>query len=211
MKQSIVWITIFSVAALGIAACTKEPAKNLSAEESRIYITNGDSTVQFSSFHTFSIADSVAVIDNNKLSGRDRTNVDLAFIQAVREQMQLRGFTEVDKGQSPDLGINVSRIYNTYTGILTYPDYWGGYNNYYDPYYWGYGGSSYYFPPYYDYYQVTEGALSIDLLNLKQAAPTNKIEGVWQGLIRGSGIFTQPAAAQVKALFDQSVYLSSNQ
>ena len=201
--------------ALGIgslASCTKEPLKNLTAEESRIYITDRDSSVDFSSFKTFSVVDTVSVIDNGQLSGRELTSWDAAILNAVAAEMEERGFTLVARTQNPDLGVNVSRIYNTYNGVMSYPDYWGGYGSYYDPYYWGYPGSSYYFPQRYSIYQITEGAASIDLLDLKEANTTKKIRGVWNGLIRGTGVFNvNNASSQVSALFDQSPYLKANQ
>jgi hypothetical protein len=127
-------------------------------------------------------------------------------------KMQERGFVRVSKDQEPDLGINVSRLYNTYTGVVSYPDYYGGYYDFYDPFYWGYGGSSYYFPTYYDFYQVTDAALSIDILDLKNAKINNRIVGIWNGLVRGSGIFRSTnTEAQINALFNQSPYLKTQQ
>ena len=96
-------------------------------------------------------------------------------------------------------------MYSTYQGIVEYTDY---YYDYWDPFYWGYGGSSYFFPSYYGVYQVTEGALSVDMLNLKDAATTNQLKSVWNAFVRGSGIFSSGNVnSQVKALFDQSPYL----
>src|SRR6476661_4967885 len=84
--------------ALGIgslASCTKEPLKNLTAEESRIYITDRDSSVDFSSFKTFSVVDTVSVIDNGQLSGRELTSWNAAILNAVAAEMEERGFTRV--------------------------------------------------------------------------------------------------------------------
>jgi hypothetical protein len=201
--------------ALGIgslASCTKEPLKNLTAEESRIYITDHDSSVNFSSFKTFSIVDTVSIIEDGQLSGKQLTAWDASILNAVAAEMIARGYTQVGRSENPDLGVNVSRIYNTYNGVMSYPDYWGGYGSYYDPFYWGYPGSSYYFPQRYSIYQITEGAASIDLLDLKTASTTKQIRGVWNGLIRGTGVFNvNNAPSQVKALFDQSPYLKANQ
>ena len=201
--------------ALGIgslASCTKEPLKNMTAEESRIYITDHDSSVNFSSFKTFSIVDTVSIIEDGQLSGKQLTAWDASILNAVAAEMTARGYTAVDRSQNPDLGVNVSRIYNTYNGVMSYTDYWGGYGGYYDPFYWGYPGSSYYFPERYSIYQITEGAASIDLLDLKTASTTKQIRGVWNGLIRGTGVFdVNNAPSQVKALFDQSPYLKANQ
>lgn len=207
MKRNCVSIAIVLGVLLAAVGCTKDPLKDLSAEESRIYITQRDSTVIFPSFKTFSIADSVAYINNNQVVSRF-SDVDAQFISAIRAKMKERGFAEVPRSQNPDLGITVSRVYSTYQGIVEYTDY---YYDYWDPFYWGYSGSSYFFPSYFGTYQVTEGALSIDILNLKDARRTNQIKSIWNGFIRGSGIFNSSTAnSQVEALFAQSPYLKSN-
>lgn len=202
-------------AALGVmvvSSCTREPLNNLNGEEGRIYITHHDSTVNFANYSTYSISDSVAVVDNNKLTEKSRSGGDLASINAVKDQMAQRGFKLVDRDQNPDLGLSVSRVYNTYSGVVSYPDYYGYYNGFWDPYYWGYGGYDYYFPTpyYYGTYQVTEGALSVDLLDLKDARSTQKIRGIWNGLVRGTGVFQGNAAVEVQTLFKQSSYLRTS-
>ena len=209
MKQRLLaGATILALLAVG---CRKEPVNNLTTEESRIYLTNHDSTVSFSTYETFSIADSVAVIDGNHVSGQFNTT-DQAFVAGLRSKMQQLGYTEVTKAEHPDLGISVSRIINTSTGIINYNDYWNDYGSYYDPFYWGYGGYGYGSPGWgFATYQVKEGLLSIDMVDLKNAGTNNQIKVVWNGMIRGSGIFdATTAASQVNALFDQSPYLSKN-
>lgn len=195
------------------SSCTKDPMDNLSEEESRIYITNRDSSVNFSTYKTYSIVDSVSVIDNNRMTGKQTTAWDLAAVAAVRSAMESRGFVRVDKSQNPHLGVNISRLYNTTTNLVDLNNYYGGYGGWYDPYYWGYSGYGYYFPPAYAYTQSTEAMASIDVLDLKNASSTGTIKGVWNGLIRGSGIFNSSGAVNtgVKALFDQSPYLKTNQ
>jgi hypothetical protein len=196
-----------------LTACQKDPLKNLTASESRIYITNRDSSVNFSEFKTFSIADSVGVIEDDRGVGKSLENYDAQVIGAIRTAMQGRGFTEVDRSASPDIGITVSRIYNNYTGVVSYPGYWDSYGGFYDPFYWGYGGYSYYDPiyygpNYYDVYQVTQGALSIDMLNLKDAKDDNTIRPLWSAISRGSQVFNDATVGtQIAAFFDQSPYL----
>jgi hypothetical protein len=194
---------------LAFTSCRKDPVKNLEGDEGQIYITKHSDSVNFSSFRTFSIADSVAVISNNRLEGKTRDAVDVAYINAVKDQLIQRGYTQVAKDQDPDLGINISAVYNTSTGVFDYGSYWDPYyGSYWDPYYWGYGGYGYYFPSYYyGTYSITEGAMSIDIFNLRDAKQTNTISNIWNGLIRGSGVFGVSAANKgVKALFDQSAY-----
>jgi hypothetical protein len=210
-RKSGLWLSIVAFITI-FSSCSKDPLSNLSEEESRIYITNYDSTANFSSFKTYSISDSVVVNNNGQVS-RQSNSQDQAFISAVKSEMQARGYTLVSKTSNPDIGINVNRIYNTSTGVVAYRDYYDyNYGSYYDPYYWGYPGYGYYTPYSYATYSVKEGALSVDMLDLKNAAAKNKIEVIWTGLIRGSGIFdATTAGSQVKALFNQSPYLKTQQ
>jgi len=215
MKQNTIYpVFIVCIVCIGLlGSCTKDPLKNMTNEESRIYITNYDSTVDFGFFKTYSISDSAAVVNNGSLQKKTLTETDAAFIQSINDNMQERGYERVGKDQHPDLGINISIVFNDQTGVISYPSYWGYYNSYWDPYYWGYGGYDYYFPyTSYAVYQIREGALSVDMVDLKDAGSNKKIEGVWNGLIRGEAIFNaSTAASQVKALFDQSPYIRNNQ
>lgn len=208
MKQRLLWS--FFLLTLFAAGCRKDPVNNLSDEESRIYITNRDSGVNFSSYQTFSIADSVVTIDGNNVSAQN-DQADQAFIAAVKTQMQQLGYTLVGKGEHPDLGVTVSRIINTSTGVISYDNYWDYYSGYYDPYYWGYGGYGWGSPSWgLATYQVREGLLSVDIADLKNAGSNNQVRVIWNGMIRGSGIFNPAtAASQVTQLFQQSSYLSN--
>ncbi len=210
MKNKHVLIAAFSVCSAMLFSCTKEPLNNLTQEESRIYVTNSDSTLNFASYKTYSISDSADVLDNGQ-TYKDLQPVDQAYMDAIKKYMDDRGYTLVSKNSNPDLVLNVNRIYNTSTGLYDYNDYWDYYGGYWDPYEWGYGGYDYYVPYSYGVYQITEGAVSIDMLDLKNASAKGKIEVIWNGLIRGEGIFNASTAdASVKALFDQSTYLQSN-
>lgn len=216
MIRRVLLMGIVAAMVFAFSGCQKDPLKNMTASESRIYITSRDSSVNFSDFKTFSIADSVGVIEDNRGLGMSREPYDAAVIDAVRAAMVSRGFTEVDRSATPDLGITVSRVYSNYTGVMSYPNYWDSYGGFYDPFYWGYGGYSYYDPTYYGpnfytTYQVTQGALSIDMLNLKDAREDNTIRPVWSALSRGTGVFNSAAIdIQVDAFFEQSPYLTTN-
>ena len=203
------WLMLIGI--LGVAviytSCTKDPVTNLNNEESRIYLTDHDSSVNFSNYSTYSISDSVAVIENGN-SSRELNAVDQAYIDALKKYMNMAGYTLVSKKENPDLGVDVNHIINTSTGVISYGDYWYNYGGYWDPYYWGYPDFGYYIPYAYIIYQVKEGALSFDILDLKNATRNNNINVIWTGLIRGSAIMDSTVAdSQVKALFDQSPYL----
>jgi hypothetical protein len=192
-------------------SCKKDPLNNLTNDESRIYITNYDTTANFSAYKTFSIADSVDVIENNQLVGRELATFDSTVIQAMTQSLQQRGYQLVSRETSPDLAVNVSRVYNTSTGVFSYDDYWGAYGSYWDPYYWGYPGYGYYAPYAVGFYTIQSGALEVDLLDLKNAAANgNKILAIWTGLARGEQVFRAAnAATEVNALFSQSTYLKN--
>lgn len=202
------WIWSLPILVLLAVSCTKEPLDNLTADESRIYVTNHDTTAQFSEYATFQLADSVAIISNNQFQGRERTSVDAQLIDAVAAALQQRGYTRVSAGQNPDLGVTLSAITNTSTHIVSYPDYGGYYGGYWDPYYWGYPGSSYYFPNYYGVYESAETSLAVDVVDLKNRSENNNtLRVIWSGLARGTGIFDgRNAQSQIAALFGQSPY-----
>lgn len=207
MKKILWLLTGSGVFVLALTGCTKDPLNNMTDEESRIYITGQDSTVNFSDYKTYSISDSVTLISNGNAK-RELNATDQAYIDAVKKYMNQAGYQLVAKNASPDLGMDVSRIINTSTGVISYGDYWNYYNNYWDPYYWGYPGYGYYIPYVYSVYQIREGAVSIDMLDLKNAVNKDKISVIWSGLIRGEGIFNAANAdSQVLALFVQSPYL----
>ena len=210
MKRRSQWLLLLAGISFIFAGCTKEPLANLTEDESRIYITDHDSSINFSDYKTYSISDSVAVIEDGKATMQS-DNSDAAYINAVKASMAAAGFTLVEREQDPDLGVNVNHIVNTSTGVISYGDYWNDYGGYWDPYYWGYPDYGYYVPYAYSVYQIKEGAISVDILDLKNAAANNKIDVTWTGLIRGPGIFNPSIAeSQVKALFDQSPYLKTN-
>ena len=208
-KYAIVPVVLAAVLMLG--SCSEDPVGKLSSEETRLYITNYDSTANFSSFKTFSISDSVAIISNNHLREKTRDTYDSLMIAAVVNAMVQRGYTQVSNSQNPDLGINVNNIINTYTGYVDYGSYYGDYYGYWDPYYWGYPGYGYY-GSYIGTYQVNEGVISIDMFDLKDATASGKIKSVWNGVVRGDGIFQSATiGTSIQALFDQSAYIKTNQ
>ena len=207
MKQILIMLIGFAGSAVLLNSCAKDPVANLTDEESRIYITDHDSTTNFSNFKTYSISDSVAIIQDGKTE-MELSDVDAAYITAVKKYMNQAGFTLVSKNENPDLGVDVSHIIQTSTGVISYGDYWGDYGGYWDPYYWGYPGYGYYIPYAYSVYQIRQGALAVDILDLKNAEANKNINVIWTGLIRGSGILNASVAdSQVKTLFDQSAYL----
>ncbi|GAC1427771.1 MAG: DUF4136 domain-containing protein [Chitinophagaceae bacterium] len=206
MKKYLI-VPVIAAAVFMLGSCTKDPVSKLSPEESRLYITKHDSTTSFSSFKTFSISDSVAVISDGHLREKKHDSFDSLLIASFAKALTQRGYTRVSNEQKPDLGININNIINTYTGYVDYGNYYNDYYGYWDPYYWGYPGYDYY-GSYIGTYQVNEGVISIDIFDLKDASGTGKIKSVWNGVIRGPGIFNSANIdTSVQALFNQSAYI----
>ncbi len=209
MKKKMLWC--IPILCLIISSCTKDPLNNMTEAESRIYITNYDTTANFTNYKTFKIADSVAVIANGRFQKKERTSFDAQFISAVSAALAQRGYTQVANNKPADLGVTVSIIYNTSTGVIAYTNYGGYYNSFWDPYYFGYPGYGYYFPTYYGTYQINENALTIDMFDLKNGQQNNQLRNVWSGILRGEGIYrTENINSQVNALLTQSAYLKAS-
>lgn len=203
-------VMLLMCAALGVlsfSSCSKDPLKDMTEEESRIYVTNYDDSVNFSSYKTFSIVDSVAVATNSG-EGRASTDYDKKLIADVAQALEARGYTRIDRAAKPDLAINLTRIDNTYSAIYYDPGYWTGIGGYYDPFYWGYPGYGYYWPTYYQVYQK-ERAVSIDMVDLKNPH-NNQLVAVWNAMLRGSGVWNiNNVDSMVSAVFAQSTYLKA--
>jgi hypothetical protein len=195
MKKSLIAITMATM--LLAVSCRKEPTRQLTDAESRIYITNKATGTNFGKFATFAVRDSVLNVDGD-IRNYQLNNVDRAFIEAVRSNMRGRGYTEVTAAQSPDLGILVTRITNTSTGSIIWGGGWGGGG------WWGWG------PPVWGVatFEVREGMLSVDMGDVNKAPIQNQINLIWSGLIRGRGIFEiNNAQPQINQLFEQSPYI----
>lgn len=192
------------------SSCGKNALNNLSNEETRIYITNRDSAANFQDYKTFSIVDSVAVIQNNQQAGMELTSGDAQLLQLITTQMEQRGYILVNKDQKPDLGINVTYIANSYTNIVQYPYNWWNTPGYFDPDYWGYGGYDYYFPPSFGLYQTNENYMTIDLLDLKNAPNDQKLEAIWNATLKGEQVLNSDNyPTEIQAIFTQSPYLQA--
>ena len=195
MKKSKFSLPVMMAAVVLLAgSCRKNVVDNVSDNDSRVYITRYDSTAAFNGYQTFRIADSVSVINNGKLVQHAFTPYDSSMLAALSQQMIQRGYSLItDKTTTADLGLHVSRVYNDYTGIISYDNYWGDYGAYLDPYYWGYGGYGYYFPYAFGTYTVRDGAISVDMIDLKNPdKTTNRLRSIWSALGKGTGISMQP-------------------
>lgn len=196
---------IILIASLGLTSCSKDPIGDLSNEESLVYVTNHDKSANYKQYKTFSIVDSVLVVEN----GRSRTvldEIDRDLLQRIVTNMESMGYEYVSPKANPDVGINAAWITNTYLNVVSQPlsSYYGGY--------WGGGGYGYGYPSYYSYYETAESYWLISMLDFKNPNTVDKtFKVIWDAQIRGSGIGqSQLVDKMVDSIFGQSNYLKIN-
>lgn len=195
---------------LMLASCRKEPARNLTAEESWVYISSGKNGIDFSAFQTIAIPDSIILISNRQGSGNYETNaLAQSMISEIKSTMQARGYSLTAKSDNPDLGISIARVDNSYTNVAAFNGWWDPYYGYWDPTFWGYPGYGW-APTQFVFYNTTQSAWAIDIIDLKNTSG-NSLKILWSGTIRGEEIFN-PLAIQpiVKGLFDIAPYIRKN-
>jgi Domain of unknown function (DUF4136) len=209
MKKMITLHLLLLAAAL-FTGCRKNPASNLTVEESWVYISSGQNGINFSSFQTFTIPDSVILISNRQGSNNYETNaLARSMVSEIRNQMQLRGFTFTTKNNNPDIGISVSRIDNSYTNVAAINGWWDPAWGYWDPAFWGYPGFGW-APTQFVFYNTNETAWAVDLIDLKNVS-NNSLRIVWSGTIRGENLFsTGNTAALASGLFSIAPYIKRN-
>jgi Domain of unknown function (DUF4136) len=209
MKKMITLPFLLLAAAL-FTGCRKNPASNLTVEESWVYISSGQNGINFSSFQTFTIPDSVILISNRQGSNNYETNaLARSMVSEIRNQMQLRGFTFTAKNNNPDIGISISRIDNSYTNVAAINGWWDPAWGYWDPAFWGYPGFGW-APTQFVFYNTNETAWAVDLIDLKNVS-NNSLRIVWSGTIRGENLFsTGNTAALAAGLFSIAPYIKRN-
>ncbi len=198
-----------------LMACRDNATDGLTPQDSQVYITNYDRSVNFNQYKTFSLPDSVVVQSNNQLI-TVRGDIEDRFITNVANALQSRGFRRVGRGQPADIGVAIIRVNNRFTGVgvnqnAYYSNYWlGGFGG-------GLGGFGFnpFFPSYYTY-QVSERYWQIQMVDLKNRPPATgpdqvQLTVIFDATIRGGDITsTQDVDTAINAIFAQSPYLTAS-
>ncbi|MCE7040058.1 DUF4136 domain-containing protein [Dyadobacter sp. CY312] len=183
---------------LGLSSCSKDPINDLSTEESLVYITNRDTQADYKKYKTFSVVDSVTIIENNR-SGSALTELDKDVLTRIISNMKDLGYVQVTPSQKPDIGINVAWITNSQVNVTTMPSYWGGFG-------YGYGFG---YPSYYQYYETSESYWHVSMVDFLAPNTVDKTyKVVWDAQIRGSGIGSRDfVSTMIDSIYAQSGYL----
>ena len=197
------------MALLAYSCIAPNPETSLAPDEKDIYLTNFDPSGNFSNYKTYTISDSVSYSTNQDTTIKKMLgSIDQLTVSEIKNAMQGKGYTLVAKDQSPDVAITVDRVSITSIGTgITYPYGYGGYG-------YGYGYGSYYGSPAYVYnYEITNDALILQMLDLKDQSKPGFLKVVWQGEILGDFSPNQSVTLEtrftngIRNLFAQSKYL----
>lgn len=216
MKQlNRIFLGSLVLAGTAFSSCKKlPPVDNLSSDF--VVETKYDASVNFTSYKTFALRDTIAVATENP---KDSVWYDAdakAIINEVAKKLTAAGYTQVtgDAKTTADLGVQLVGIRNRTIFDVT-PGYWWGFPGYGDPYYWGnYYGYPYYYPYWYSY-SIKTGSIIIEMADLKNATAKQKLNIIWTGI--GSGqigdsksFILDQCIKSVDQAFLQSSYLNQN-
>lgn len=198
-------ILFFSALALLVAACHKEPYPQDADNEYLVY-TSPSKDVNFASFKTFDLADSLLIIGQSDKPVYSQSDEALALIQAVRTNLENYGYIYTPSNPDADLGVQMTYIIKTERYVKYYNDpyWWLDYPGYWPSGYWGNWTGFYY--PYPVTYTYTTNALVTDMVDLtgeeKEGTP---LEVVWTSYIGGpAGSSVKSDVNRMKASIDQA-------
>ncbi len=179
-------------------ACDPEPDPYKLHDE-LVVSTNFDPATDFGSFSTYSIStDTIGFASNqtrDTILTHQNSELVRPIISRIKDNMNGRGFTQVDIKDQPDLGVNVMIVnnLNLFQRVID--------PGYYYPYYYGY--SSYYYYPYIQTYAENTGTLVLQLVDLKNRNANNQVKVVWAAYL-GDLVSTVNRLRQTEEGIDQA-------
>jgi hypothetical protein len=190
-------------------SCNTEP-DNLRLFDELVVSTNYDKDAAFGTYATFAIpSDTIGFVSNTNpndtilVARPDNDYYPRRILQEVISNMNERAFTRVSRGDNPDLGVNVYVVKDlNVSQEVIYP-------NYYYPSYYGYG--SYYSYPFVNTYAYNTGALVVEIVDLKNISPDNKVKVIWSahmGDVYSTVDLVKQSIDAIDQAFVQSNYLN---
>lgn len=201
---------LLAIVGMMIASCSKYPTYTVNTSDLDMVWTNYDEETNFAEYKTYYIPDSILLDDD--VSDEDKAAYQKYYEDILIEvdaNMMALNYVRVDSAENPDIGMGVS-IITRKTHVVSYNYWW-----YYPPY-WGYPGYGYYYPwgTYMGSYE--EGAVIIDMADLKNIDHTNsRINAMWASLVGGvltgnsSSVISNRLIDGIDQAFKQSPYLGT--
>jgi len=208
MKQKLFLFVALLATAL---SCRKTPdTSDLSLEQ--VVATDRDLTAVFSSYSTYFISDSVSVVASNPNDSILTGPLAAQLVNAVKTNMNNRGYTFKARTQGPDLGLRLTVIKDiTRTAICG--GWWDGWWGYYPPWYWGcyYCGGYYY--PWCTTYTYTVGTSTLYIFDVKNQGANHNLRAIWGATMFGVFSTTNNqtnadlTTTAINQAFSQSTYI----
>lgn len=198
-----------------LLAC-EPPADTVKLLDQLVVSTNYDEEADFSSYSTYSMAtDTIGFYSNRSpndtiIVQSPTNNYPRPVLSRIQSNLQARGFERVARNANPDVRINVY-VVNDFNVFQTV-----NYPGYFYPSYYGYGygfGGFYGGFPYVSTYSTNTGALVVEMLDLRNVTPDNKVKSVWNaymGDVYSTIDLIKQSEEALDQAFAQSPYLGSN-
>ncbi len=198
-----------------ISACQKMPSA-VDTDGEFLVATSFAEDTDFGGFATFTVADSVVVLDSRFGGDKVKSSYTDRLVNEYREMMESCGYTylPVEEKDNADLGIQLTYVADTdyYTSYVD-PYWWLDYPGYWMSSYWGPWGGGWYYP-YPVYYEFTTHSLMAEMADLTAASGEDEsLPVVWSCMINGSATSTRNDYRKfilaIRQAFAQSPYLGA--
>ena len=197
-------LSLLTLAIVCLVSCQPEPDTNKLYDE-LVVTTSHDPQAAFGSYETYAIpTDTIGYVSQNSNSTfitAGQSTYPPVVLNAIRSNLEARGYTRVNKADDPDLGINVVVVedLNVFQQVV-YPDPYFYPGSIYSGYY---GYNSWYYYPYVNTYAYQTGVLIIEIVDLRNRTPDNKVKVIWTAYL-GDIYSTINLIDQTEAGIDQS-------
>lgn len=162
------------VAAIG---CQKTPDLD-QLSTNQVVATDRDLQANFANYSTYHISDTVSIVATDPKDSILTGPLALQLVNAVKTNMNSRGYTFVARNASPDLGLRLTVIKDV-TRTAVCGGWWDGWWGWYPPYWWGYPGGGYYYP-WCTTYTYTIGTSTLYMFDIKSAkGGSGTIRALW--------------------------------
>ena len=209
MIRKLFFSALTAIGLLNMCSCSPNAIKDLTPEDSQVFITDVKQGVNWNAYATFVLPNSVFLL-NNQRAGIWNDLRAPRMTSSVATNLASRGYRRVDRSAKPDLGVNIIGITNVQNDLVANPNPWGwggggwgaGWGGGWGPG-WGWGQS-------FSVVQSSEVYWYVEIIDLKNGT-SQQPQPLWNAQIRGNGILDETLFNNmIGAIFAQSPYLKRN-
>lgn len=201
MQTRLFIIGLIAISSLWACEPERDPFK---LYDELVVSTGYDEGTDFTGYVTYSIGtDTIGFVSNRNqydtILYHPESEYPRPVLQRIESNLSQLGYIRVNKDQDPDWRINVYVVndFNLFQQVY-YPGY--SYPSYYG---YGYGYGSYYGYPIVNTYASNTGSLVIEILDLRNVTPDNKVKVIWSAYA-GDVYTTVDLIKQTEKAIDQA-------